>query len=88
MHNKHANDDSMGAQLTEPSADEAELSELKKKYSSQWAMLKELYPDWSDMDLLVALEENEGDLQTTVEKISEGTSSSIGGSGAVEQKCQ
>jgi hypothetical protein len=54
-------------------ADQGELGEMKKKYSSQLSMLKELFPDWSDVDLLFALEDTNGDLERTIEGISEGS---------------
>ena len=56
------------------SADQGELGELKKKYSSQLSMLKELFPAWADVDLVLALQESDGDLQTTIERITEGIS--------------
>lgn len=58
------------------SADQGELGELKKRYQSQLSTLKELFPDWTDAELVLALEESDGDLQTTIEKISEGKQSS------------
>lgn len=54
------------------SAEQGELGELKKRYQSQLSTLKELFPDWTDADLVLAIEESDGDLQTTIEKISEG----------------
>ena len=54
------------------SADQGELGELKKRYQSQLSTLKELFPDWSDADLVLAIEDCNGDLQATVERISEG----------------
>lgn len=56
------------------SADQGELGELKKRYQAQLSTLKELFPDWTDAELVLALEESDGDLQTTIEKISEGES--------------
>jgi hypothetical protein len=56
--------------------DQGELGEMKKKYSGQLSMLKELFPDWSDVDLLFALDETDGDLERTIEGISEGLSQS------------
>lgn len=53
-------------------ADEGELGEMKKQYSSQLPMLKELFSDWTDVDLLFALQETDGDLESTIERISEG----------------
>jgi hypothetical protein len=35
-------------------------------------MLKELFPDWTDADLVLAIEDSDGDLERTIEKISEG----------------
>ncbi|KAF1836941.1 hypothetical protein BDW02DRAFT_519966, partial [Decorospora gaudefroyi] len=55
------------------SADEGELGELKKRYESQLPTLKELFPNWTDAELVLATHESDGDLQTTTEKISEGT---------------
>lgn len=52
--------------------DQGELGDLKKKYSSQLSMLKEMFPDWSDMDLLLGLQDTDGDLQTTIDRIAEG----------------
>lgn len=64
-----------GASSTiDTSADHGELGELKKKYSSQLSMLKELFPDWSDAELVLAIEESDGDLERTIEKITEGQS--------------
>jgi hypothetical protein len=54
------------------SAEAGELGELKKRYQSQLSTLKELFPGWTDAELVLALEESDGDLQTTIEKISEG----------------
>lgn len=49
-----------------------EIADLKKQYSSQLPILKDMFPDWSDLDLVVGLQESNGDLQTTIEKITEG----------------
>lgn len=60
------------ASLLDTSADQGELGELKKRYQPQITTLKELFPDWTDADLVLAIEDSDGDLQTTIEKISEG----------------
>ncbi|KAI5287634.1 RNAPII degradation factor [Ascosphaera acerosa] len=49
------------------------MSQLKKKHATGLATLKELFPDWSDEDLLSALEDAAGDLELVVERITEGT---------------
>ena len=54
--------------------DQGELGQMKKKYSSQLSSLKEVFPGWADVDLLFALEETDGDLDRTIDHISEGTS--------------
>jgi hypothetical protein len=53
--------------------DEGEIGELKKQYADQLAKVKELFPDWTDDDIVFALRESDGDLESTVERISEGT---------------
>ena len=61
-----------GDSTVDTSADQGELGELKKQYSSQLSMLKELFPDWADVDLVFALQDSDGDLASTIEKITEG----------------
>ncbi|GAM90580.1 hypothetical protein ANO11243_086250 [Dothideomycetidae sp. 11243] len=57
----------------EPSLDDqGEIGELRKQYGSNLLMLKDMFPDWTDVDLVFALQETDGDLQTTIEKITEG----------------
>ena len=63
------------APISEPSVtleDQGELGQLKKHYKSQLDTLKELFPDWTDDDLVFALQETDGDLQNTIERITEG----------------
>lgn len=45
---------------------------MKKQYKAQLPMLKELFQDWNDVDLLFALQETDGDLESTIDRISEG----------------
>jgi hypothetical protein len=59
-------------QVEDDLEDQGELGEMKKQYSSELPMLKELFQDWNDIDLLFALQETDGDLNTTIERISEG----------------
>lgn len=59
--------------VLEPSIEEqGELGELKKQYSSQLSLLKDMFPDWTDVDLVMALQETDGDIQTTIDRITEG----------------
>jgi len=52
--------------------DEGEIGQLKKLYSSQLSTIKEMFPDWTDEDIVFALQETDGDLQSTIERITEG----------------
>ncbi|KAL4785670.1 hypothetical protein BJX76DRAFT_165039 [Aspergillus varians] len=64
---------------TEPTyEDEGDLGEMKKKYSDTLPMLKELFPDWTDEDLVFALEDADGDLEQAIDRISEGNVSQWG----------
>lgn len=46
---------------------------MKKKYSSTLPMLKEMFPDWTDDDLVFALEDADGDIGEAAAHITEGT---------------
>jgi hypothetical protein len=70
---KQTNGDHATSTSVDTSADQGELGELKRKYLSQLNTLKELFPDWSDVDLVLTLQETDGDLQSTIERITEGT---------------
>jgi hypothetical protein len=52
--------------------DEGELGQLKRKYATDLPTLKELFPDWTDEDLVFALEDANGDLESAIEHITEG----------------
>ncbi|KAJ1798923.1 RNAPII degradation factor [Coemansia sp. RSA 2399] len=54
-------------------ADEpAEFKALRSKYPSQLKTLNELFPDWTDADLLSAINEADGNLETAITNIAEG----------------
>ncbi|EPS44331.1 hypothetical protein H072_1680 [Dactylellina haptotyla CBS 200.50] len=55
-----------------PLEDQGELGQLKLKYSSQLSLLKEMFPTWTDEDLINPLEEAFGDAQVAASLISEG----------------
>jgi len=57
--------------------DQGELGELKKQYSSQLSLMQDMFPDWTDVDLVMALQETDGDLQTTIDRITEGMMTSL-----------
>lgn len=54
------------------SSEQNDLKKLKSKYSAKLPTLKVLFSEWSDDDLLVVLEEANGDLDLTIDRISEG----------------
>ncbi|TKA71319.1 hypothetical protein B0A55_07136 [Friedmanniomyces simplex] len=53
--------------------DQGEIGEMKKKYAQELGMLRDMFPDWTDVDLVFALQEADGDVAATVEKITQGT---------------
>lgn len=53
--------------------DEGEIGQLKKKYSTELPALRELFEDWTEDDLVFALEDSNGDLESAIERITEGT---------------
>lgn len=54
------------------STEQSDFKKLKSKYASQLSTLRELFADWSDEDLLFALQEVDGDLDLAIDRISEG----------------
>ncbi|PIA17850.1 hypothetical protein COEREDRAFT_80186 [Coemansia reversa NRRL 1564] len=52
--------------------DASELKALHSKYSGSVKALKELFPDWTEDDLLSAFKDAEGDLEGTINNITEG----------------
>ncbi|PQE12389.1 RNApii degradation factor def1 protein [Rutstroemia sp. NJR-2017a BVV2] len=58
--------------------DNGEVGQLKKKHGSKVSTIQEMFPDWTDEDVVMALEETNGDLEGTVERITDGTISQWG----------
>ena len=52
--------------------DEGEIGQLKNLYGSKVAGIKEMFPDWSDVDILYALQETDGDQDLAGTRIAEG----------------
>ena len=61
----------------EPLEDQGEIGDMKKQYASQLSMIKDVFPDWSDIDLLFALTESDGDIEVTIERIATGMSRQV-----------
>lgn len=55
--------------------DEGEVGQLKRQYGSKVGTIKEMFPDWTDEDVVYALQETNGDLETAVERITDGKAS-------------
>ena len=52
--------------------DEGEVGQLKQQYGTKVEVIKEMFPDWSEVDILFALRETDGDENLTVTRIAEG----------------
>ena len=67
----HRNEDqeNMPPQTTE---EEGEIGELKKQYGTNLVSLREMFPGWSDEDLVYALKETDGDVERSIEGIMTG----------------
>lgn len=55
-----------------PTLEDPEVADLEKAYGSKLPIVKELFPDWSDVDILYGLKETDGDEALTVERIADG----------------
>jgi hypothetical protein len=66
------NGDKTDTTLTTSIEDEGEVGLLKKQYGSSVTIIKEMFPGWTDEDIVFALQETNGDLETTVERITDG----------------
>ncbi|KAL8994820.1 MAG: hypothetical protein Q9188_006960 [Gyalolechia gomerana] len=76
--NRPTNGDVPEPALDPSPEEEGELGELKRMYSSKLSTIKEMFPDWTDEDIVFALQETEGNLEATIERISEGNISQWG----------
>ncbi|UZJ54178.1 hypothetical protein CBS101457_003498 [Exobasidium rhododendri] len=52
--------------------DTEEVRSLRAKYADKLSVLKELFTDWTDEDLLFALQEASGEMEVAIGRISEG----------------
>lgn len=71
---RRANGDKIAA--VEPIAfdDDGDIAQLRKQYGEKLGLIKELFEDWSDADILYALKETDGDVELTATRIAEGVS--------------
>lgn len=63
----HSTTDSQGA-----FEDEGDFGELRKQYGDKTSVIREMFPDWSEADVLFALQETDGDENEAVTRIAEG----------------
>ena len=70
--NRQTNGESSAIAEAPSFEDEGELGQLKKLYASKLSTMKEMFPDWTDDDLVFALQETDGNLENTIERISDG----------------
>ncbi|KAI1133802.1 hypothetical protein F5Y10DRAFT_228585 [Nemania abortiva] len=75
---RRANGDKTAAIESAAFDDDGDIAQLRKQYGEKLAMIKELFEDWSDADILYALKETEGDVELTATRISDGTISQWG----------
>ena len=70
---RRANGDKTGA-TTDSAAfdDDSDIAQLRKLYGEKLGLIKELFEDWSDADILYALKETDGDVELTATRIAEG----------------
>lgn len=71
---RRTNGDKFGSiDSTSAHQDDGDIGELRKKFGSDKVeTIKELFPDWSDADILYALQETDGDIEVAATRISEG----------------
>ncbi|KAI0172229.1 hypothetical protein GGR52DRAFT_549510 [Hypoxylon sp. FL1284] len=58
--------------------DDGDVSQLRKQYGTKLDTIKELFPNWSDADILYALKETDGDVEVAATRISDGSISQWG----------
>lgn len=84
------NGDKPEATLAPSIEDEGEVGQLKRFYGTKVSTIKEMFPDWTDEDIVFALQETDGDLETTVDRITDGKVYNLGVTflGAVESSLE
>lgn len=54
--------------------DHGELGQLKSRYSQHLTILNDMFPDWTDEDILYALQDADGNLESAIEHMTQGRS--------------
>lgn len=72
---RRANGDKTAAMDSPAFDDDGDIVQLRKQYGEKLGLIKELFADWSDADILYALKETDGDVELTATRIADGMSS-------------
>ncbi|ORY65775.1 uncharacterized protein BCR38DRAFT_483457 [Pseudomassariella vexata] len=78
--NRRANGDKLATSATDSPTldDDGDVGQLRKQYGGKLETIKELFPDWSDADILYALQETDGDVEVAATRIADGSISQWG----------
>lgn len=52
--------------------EEGEMGDLKRQYAPKINTIKDMFPAWTAEDIVFALQETNGDLEGTIDRITEG----------------
>lgn len=58
--------------------EDGDVGQLRQQFGDSLETIKAIFPDWSDADILYALQENDGDVELVATRISEGSISQWG----------
>lgn len=58
--------------LSDPVDEDGDIGQLRQQYGDKVDTVKAVFPDWSDADILYALQETEGDVEVVVDRIMDG----------------
>ena len=61
-------------QIDDAFDEQGELGNMKKTYSTQLSFMRDMFPDWTDDDLVFAIAEADGDVQIVIDRITQGAS--------------
>ncbi|OTA99673.1 hypothetical protein M426DRAFT_253334 [Hypoxylon sp. CI-4A] len=76
--NRRTNGDKITSTDATAADDDGDVSQLRKEYGTKLDTIKELFPTWSDADILYALKETDGDVEVAATRIADGTISQWG----------
>ncbi|KAG9672497.1 hypothetical protein KCU99_g536, partial [Aureobasidium melanogenum] len=67
-----SNANSSSVQFDDAFDEQGELGNMKKTYSTQLSFMRDMFPDWTDDDLVFAIAEADGDVQIVIDRITQG----------------